>query len=141
MLASWYFLDVLPERTLPKIPELSLQQGNVCEPVDPVLLDGREIDGNNEVFLSFLRPARLKVCKPGTLSFMVRGHQDNVYPVSFVVTLSKDVLLQMRVLEPTEIVLNITQAGWIVLGATHYYFDPPHERGVWISNLLFAPSH
>lgn len=100
---------------------------------------GEVIDLQVERIVSIDTAWRRCVAGTGRLALKLRGSSDRGVGAKVVVALGARTLWSGFVTDPNQLDLDVPHGGTILIAFVNDRYEPPEDRSLWISDVLFTP--
>ena len=104
-----------------------------------ILPDGAETDVTSEGAYTGNTALRGCASSPGTLSARLRGTTVDGIGAQVVIALGTTNLWEGFVTDPIELEIDVPHAGTMLIAFVNDRYEPPEDRNLWISDVVFTP--
>ena len=101
--------------------------------------DGAVVDARSERVLASSGALRACLPGPGVLALRVRGSVVAGTGAYAVVALGLENLWEGFVTDPIDLRLDVPHGGPVLLAFVNDRYEPPEDRNLWISDVVFTP--
>lgn len=136
-LGGWWLLDAGAE--LGEAPGIRIDPA--CEaPAAAWIGPGNRLWEFTEVAL-LVNNSSVRTClpSPGGLALRLRGGAVAGIGAQVVIALGATSLWEGFVIDPIELELDVPHAGTMLIAFVNDRYEPPEDRNLWISDVVFTP--